>query len=74
MRPEVIQEVRIPAPDLQASDRSQSDSSSGPADNPSDSSGDSGGNESDEDDDDPSGVSVGDQLAMGQVFIEFNGV
>ena len=74
MRPEVIQEVRIPAPDLQASDRSQSDSSSGPADNPSDSSGVSGGNETDNDDDDPSGVSVGDQLAMGQVFIEFNGV
>ena len=74
MRPEVIQEVRIPAPDLQASDRSQSDSSSGPADNPSDSSGDSGGNESDDDDDDPSGISVGDQLAMAQVFIEFNGV
>ena len=74
MRPEVIQEVRIPAPDLQASDWSQSDSSSGPADNPSDSSGDSGGNESDDDDDDPSGISVGDQLAMAQVFIEFNGV
>ena len=60
MRPEVIQEVRIPAPDLQASDWSQSDSSSGPADNPSDSSGDSGGNESDDDDDDPSGVSYRD--------------
>ena len=53
--------------------RASDSSSGGPADNPSDSSGDSGGNGSD-DDDDPSGVSVGDQLAMGQVFIEFNGV
>ena len=73
MRPEAIQEVRIPAPDLQASDQSQSDSSSGPVDNPSDSSRGSGGNKSDDDDDDPSGISVGDKVAMAQVFIEFIG-
>ena len=75
MRPaKVIQEVQIPAPDLQESDRSQSDSSSGPGNNPRDSSGDSGSNEGDNDDDNPLGDSVGDQFAIAPVLIEFNGV
>ena len=61
----MIQEVRIPAPDLQASDRSLSDTSSGLGNNPSNTSaGDSGGNKSDNDDDNPSSASVGEQNTL----------